>query len=409
LSGGDVKQKFYPQSMTRRTALRAASMLALTMSGARAEPTEPFDQFLARLRADAAARGVTAATFATAFAGVTPDPAVMAAMRREPEYGKPMPAYLASLVSPTRIAIGQRKLTQWADTLRTVQQRFGVDSAILVSIWGVESGFGEAPGSWDVFRSVATLAAARFQHPLFRNELISALVILQQGKIPRGQFAGSWAGAMGQPQFLPSSYLRYAVDFDGDGRADIWSSVPDVLASIANYLQKFGWRAGLPWGFEVAVPQKFDFRASRGSLRQWTEHGFRRADGGALPTEGAAILFFPSGAGGPAFLVTDNFVVIKTFNNSDAYALAVGTLSDRLRGGAPIRAAWPADDYQPSRDTRIALQRQLATLGFKVADFQGHLDFEVRDGVRELQRRFGMTADGYPSRPFLQRLGVPAR
>lgn len=404
-----MKQKFYPQMVTRRTVLQTASMLALTMSAVRAEPADSFDHFLTQLRADAAARGVTAATFAAAFGGVTPDPAVMAAMRREPEYGKPMPGYLASLVSPTRIAAGQRKLTQWADTLRAVQQRFGVDPAILVSIWGVESGFGEAPGSWDVFRSLATLAAARFQHPLFHNELISALVILQQGKIPRRQFAGSWAGAMGQPQFLPSSYLRYAVDFDGDGRADIWSSVPDVLASIANYLQKFGWRSGLAWGFEVVVPAKFDFRESRGAFRQWAERGFRPADGGALPAEGGAILFFPSGASGPAFLVTDNFVVIKTFNNSDAYALAVGTLSDRLRGAGPIRAAWPADDYQPSRDTRIALQRRLAALGFKVGDFQGHLDFDVRDGVRELQRRFNMTADGYPSPPFLQRLGVPAR
>jgi membrane-bound lytic murein transglycosylase B len=384
-------------------------MLALTLSGASAEPAESFDHFLARLRVDAAARGVTAATFNVALGGVTPDPAVMAAMRREPEYGKPIPAYLASLVSPTRIAAGQRKLTQWADTLRAVQQRFGVEPAILVSIWGIESGFGEAPGSWDVFRSLATLAAARFQHPLFRNELISALVILQQGKIPRGQLVGSWAGAMGQPQFLPSSYLRYAIDFDGDGRADIWTSAPDVLGSIANYLQKFGWRAGLPWGFEVVVPQKFDFRPSRGAFRQWAERGFHRADGGALPAEGAAILFFPSGASGPAFLVTDNFVVIKTFNNSDAYALAVGTLSDRLRGGAPIRAAWPADDYQPSRDTRIALQHRLAALGYKIDDFAGHLDFALRDAVREEQRRFGITADGYPSRSFLQRLGVAPR
>jgi membrane-bound lytic murein transglycosylase B len=409
LSGADVKQQFYRPTVTRRAVLRTASMLALTMRTADAGPAESFDHFLIRLRADAAARGVMAATFAAALGGVTPDPAVLAAMRREPEYGKPMPAYLASLVSPTRIAAGQRKLTQWADTLHAVQHRFGVEPAILVSIWGIESGFGEAPGGWDVFRSLATLAAARFQHPLFRNELLSALVILQQGKIARGQLVGSWAGAMGQPQFLPSSYLRYAVDFDGDGRADIWSSVPDVLASIANYLQKFGWRAGLPWGFEVVVPQGFDFRSSRGSFRQWAERGFRRADGGALPDADAAILFFPSGVSGPAFLVTDNFVVIKTFNNSDAYALAVGTLSDRLRGGAPIRAAWPADDYQPSREARVALQRRLADLGFKVADFEGHLDFDTRDAVRDLQRRFGMTADGYPSRAFLQRLGVPAR
>jgi membrane-bound lytic murein transglycosylase B len=394
--------------MTRRTVLAAVPMLALSVS-ATAEPTESFDHFLAQLRADAVARGVARATFDAAFAGVTPDPAVMTAMRREPEYGKPMSAYLASLVSPVRIAIGQRKLSQWADTLRAAQRRFGVEPAILVSIWGIESGFGAASGGWDVFRSLATLAQARFQHPLFRNELLSALTILQQGKIRRGQFVGSWAGAMGQPQFLPSSYLRYAVDFDGDGRADIWSSVPDVLGSIANYLQKSGWRAGLPWGFEVVVPERFDFRASRGAFRQWTARGFRHADGGPLPEAGTAILFFPTGASGPAFLVTDNFIVIKTFNNSDAYALAVGALSDRLRGAGPLRAAWPADDYQPSRGERIALQRRLAALGFKVADFQGHLDFDLRDAVREQQRRFGMIADGYPGPAFLQRLGIKGR
>ncbi len=397
-----------PQVVTRRTLLGAVSTLALT-AGAAAEPAEAFDHFLAQLRADAAARGISRATFDAAFAGITPDPAVMAAMRREPEYGKPMAAYLASLVSPARVAGGQHKLAQWADTLRASQQRFGVDPSVLVGIWGIESGFGGAPGEWDVFRSLATLAQARFQHPLFRNELLSALIILQQGKIPRRQLVGSWAGAMGQPQFLPSSYLRYAIDFDGDGRADIWSSVPDVLGSIANYLQKFGWRAELPWGFEVAVPQKFDFRTSRGALRQWAERGFRRADGGALPDAGAAILFFPSGASGPAFLVTDNFNVIKTFNNSDAYALAVGILSDRLRGAGPPRAAWPADDYQPSRSERIALQRRLAELGFKITDFQGHLDFDQRDAVREQQRRFGIIADGYPGRDFLKRLGIAGR
>jgi membrane-bound lytic murein transglycosylase B len=407
LSGAEVKNRHCPLRLTRRLVLGAVPTLALTV-GAAADPAQSFDRFLVQLRADAAARGVSGRTFDAAFAGVSPDPTVMAAMRREPEYGKPMAAYLASLVSPARIAAGQRKLAQWGDTLRAAQQRFGVDPAILVSIWGIESGFGAAPGGSDVFRSLATLAQARFQHPLFRNELLSALTILQQGKIPRGRFVGSWAGAMGQPQFLPSSYLRYAVDFDGDGRADIWSSVPDVLGSIANYLQKFGWRAGLPWGFEAAVPPSFAFGTSRGSLRQWAERGFRRADGRALPDAGVAILFFPSGASGPAFLVTDNFMVIKAFNNSDAYALAVGLLSDRLRGAAPLPAGWPADDYQPSRGERIALQSRLAALGFKIADREGHLDFDLRDAVRDMQRRFGMLADGYPGRTFLRRLGATA-
>jgi membrane-bound lytic murein transglycosylase B len=369
---------------------------------------ESFDDYLAALRTDAAKRGITGATFDLAFAGVTPDPAVLAAMRREPEYGKPMNAYLASLVSPSRIANGQRKSAQWADTLHAVEKRFGVEAGILVAIWGIESSFGEARDPWDVFRSLATLAYARFQHPFFRNELLSALAILQSGQVARRQFVGSWAGAMGQPQFLPSSYLADAVDFDGDGRPDIWTSVPDVLASIANYLHKAGWQPGLPWGFEVVVPKNFDYQTSRGSFRQWVDRGFARADGAAFPNSGDAILFFPSGASGPAFLVTRNFIVIKSFNNSDAYALAVGTLSDRLRGLSPLRAAWPGNDFQPSRSERMALQRRLAALGFKVADFDGHIDFDLRDDIRQMQGRFGMIPDGYPSRALLARLGITA-
>lgn len=390
----------------RELPILAASIVCALTNGAFAEN---FEAFLAALHADAAKQGITAATFDSAFAGVTPDPRVIGAMRHEPEYGKPMGAYLAGLVSPDRIAIAQRKSAQWSDTLRGIQQRFGVDPSVLVAIWGIESSFGQARDRWDVFRSLATLAQARFQHPLFRNELLSALAILQRGGIPRAQFVGSWAGAMGQPQFLPSSYLKYAVAFDGRGRPDIWSKVPDVLASIANYLRRSGWQPGVPWGFEVVVPQNFDYRSSRATFRQWAERGLRRSDGAALSGTGDGILFFPSGARAPAFLVTGNFIVIKSFNNSDAYALAVGELADRMRGLGPIRTAWPADDFQPSRNQRIALQRRLAALGFKVDDFEGHLDFELRDDIRQMQLRFGMVPDGYPSRALLARIGIPAR
>ena len=382
--------------------------LLLACGYASGQPAESFDTFLTALRADATARGITRATFDAGMAGITPDPAVLAAMRREPEYGKPFAAYLAGLVSPGRIVTGQQKYAQWASTLHAVEAQFGVDGAILVSIWGIESSFGEARDRWDVFRSLATLAQAHFQHPLFRNELLSALTILQQGRIPRQQFLGSWAGAMGQPQFLPSSYLKYAVDFDGDGRADIWTSVPDVLASIANYLQKFGWQAGMPWGFEVIAPKEFDYRTSRGTFEEWATRGFKRADGLAFPRAGNAILFFPSGAAGPAFLITGNFILIKQYNNSDAYALAVAELSDRIHGLGPIRAAWPENDFQPSRSERIALQRKLADLGYKVAEFNGHLDFDLRDNIREMEQRFGMISDGYPSRALLVHMGVHA-
>jgi lytic murein transglycosylase len=382
--------------------------LLLACGQVRSAPAQSFDAFVAALRTDAAAQGITPATFAAAMAAVTPDPRVLGAVQRQPEYGKPFGIYVNSLASPARIATGTRKMAQWADTLRAVEKTYGVPAAILVSIWGVESSFGAAPDRWDVFRSLATLAYAGLQAPFFHDELLSALDILQSHGIARGKFLGSWAGAMGQPQFMPSSYLKYAVDFDGDGRADIWTSVPDVLASIANYLQKTGWQQGLPWGFEVAVPAGFDYGTSRGSFRDWTTRGFKRADGAAFPDAGDAILFFPGGAPAPAFLVTANFVTIKRFNNSDAYALAVSHLADRISGAPPIRAAWPANDFQPSRDQRIALQHKLAALGYPIQDFGGHFDFELRDNVRELQKRYGMTADGHPSRAFLDRVGVPA-
>ncbi len=392
---------------TLTTMLRRGLLILALMPAnghAHADPNGSFDAFLAALWQDAAAQGITRGTFDAAFAGVTPDVRVMAAMRREPEYGKPLAAYLASLASPSRIAIGMRKSAQWADTLRAVHQNFGVEPAILVSIWGIELSFGDGQQNWDVFRSIATLAQARFQEPYFRDELLSALKILQQDHIPRRQFLGSWAGAMGQTQFMPSSFLNYAVDFDGDGRADIWGSVPDVLASIANYLQKYGWRPGLPWGFEVVVPPGFDYRISRGKFAEWTEHGLKRADGDRFPDTGDAILFFPSGASGPGFLVTENFIVLKRFNNSDAYALAVAHLSDRLQGRGRLRGLWPANDFQPSRDQRIKLQKKLAELGYAVPDFTGHLDFALRDDIRRMQEKFGMIPDGHPGRAFLQRI-----
>jgi len=390
--------------LVRRTLPVLAVMLAIGYASA--ESTQSFDGFLAALWPDAEAKGIARTTFDAAFAGLTPDSRVLAATQRQPEYGKPFGAYIQSMVSPDRLAVGLRKSAQWSGTLRAVQKKFGVEPSILVSIWGIESSFGAAQDRWDVFRSLATLAQAGFQHPYFRDELLSALEILQSDHIARRQFVGSWAGAMGQTQFMPSSFLSYAVDFDGDSRPDIWSSVPDVLASIANYLQKAGWQPGVPWGFEVLVPQGFDYRLSRGTFREWAERGLKRADGGRLPDTGNAILFFPSGAAGPGFLVTANFDVLKSYNNSDAYALAVSHLSDRLRGLGPFRAAWPANDFQPSRDERIALQNKLAELGYKVEDFNGHIDFELRDAVREMQEKFAMVPDGYPSRAFLDRIGI---
>ena len=392
------------------TLRRALLCLLLVLAAAQAsgQALDPFGAFLDGLWKEAAAQGITRGTFDSALAGVTPDGRVLGAMQHAPEYGKPFGAYVDSIVTPSRIGAATRKSTQWADTLRAVEKKYGVPGSILVSIWGIESSFGEAQDRWDVFRSLATLAQAKLQEPYFHNELLSALKILQSRQIPRQQLLGSYAGAMGQSQFMPSSYLKYAVDFDGDGRADIWTDVPDVLGSIANYLQKSGWQPGLPWGFEVLIPRNIDYRVSRAPLRDWSAKGFVRVDGGRLPDTGDAILFFPSGAPGPAFLVTQNFVVLKTYNNSDAYALAVAHLSDRLLGSGPIRSVWPLNDFQPTRSERIALQRKFAALGYKVADFDGHFDFDLRDDIRKMQLGFGMIPDGHPSRAFFDRLGLRA-
>jgi lytic murein transglycosylase len=384
-----------------------ATTLGVAVAG-NPEASGSFEAFLQELWPDAKAQGITRQTFDAAFAGVTLDARVLAATKRQPEYGKPFGAYINSVVANSRIENGRRKLAQWSDTLRAVENKFGVDGAILVSTWGIESSFGEAKDRWDVIRSLASLAQARFQHPYFRNELLSALKILQEGHVARRDLLGSWAGAMGQTQFMPSSFFRYAVDFGGDGRRDIWNNVPDVLASIANYYQQSGWNTDVPWGFEVVVPKHFDYSHSRGSFSEWAARGLVRTKGAEFPENGDAILFFPSGAPGPAFLVTDNFNVIKRFNNSDAYALAVAHLADRMRGGAPIDATWPQNDFQPSRDQRIALQHKLADLGYKVRNFTGHFDFDLRDALRDLQKKYGMIPDGYPSRALLDRIGVRA-
>jgi peptidoglycan lytic transglycosylase B len=207
---------------------------------------------------------------------------------------------------------------------------------------------------------------------------------------------------------MPTNFFEYAVDFSGDGHRDIWNNVPDVLASTANYFKKEGWTPGVPWGFEVSVPKGFDYKQSRGSFAEWQERGVKRTDGKSFPTGGDGILFFPTGAGGPAFLITQNFNVIKTFNNSDVYALAVGLLADRMHGGGIVHAAWPKEATQPSREDRIALQKKLAALGYKVRNVTGHMDFDLRDSIRAEQVKFGMVPDGHPSPEFLQKIGVKA-
>jgi lytic murein transglycosylase len=390
--------------IVRRIALLTFAIL-LCSAPVRAQE-QSFAAFVNELWPDAQAKGITRATFDLAMKGVTPDQRVIAATKRQPEYGKPVGAYVNDIVSRGRIANGQKKAAEWGKTFDAVEKKFGVERWVLIALWGIETDYGAEKDKWDVFRSLSTLGYVRYRHPYFRNELLVAMRIMQDGHFPRQKMVSSWAGAMGQTQFMPTNVVDYAIDFSGDGKADIWTNVPDVLGSTANYLAKEHWLRGLPWGFEVTLPKGFDTMRSHATFAEWAKLGVRRADGKPFPVAGPGILFFPSGAKGPVFLTTENYPVLKEYNNSDAYVIAVGTLADRMNGGAPIKAAWPSDDHPLSRDARIALQKKLSALGYKVLDFEGHVDFDLRDNIRAEQKKIGMVPDGNPTAALLERLGI---
>ena len=389
----------------------AVAPLASPARAAEPAPKPPspaeLSRFVADLRPAAEARGVAAATFEAAFAGLTPDPAVAALTRRQPELNKPTGAYLADAVTPARVAQGRALLARWRDDLDRIAAAAGLPGPILLAIWGLETNYGAAPGSKDVIRSMATLGAMGYRADLYGDELVAALAILQRGDATREQLRGSWAGAMGQPQFMPSSFETYAADGDGDGRRDIWGDAPDTLASIAGFLRGQGWTPGLPWGFAVTLPAGFDLGAAgRAPFPAWAGRGVVRADGAAMPAAGEGILYFPAGAPGPAFLVTTNFTVIKTYNSSDSYVLAVGTLADRMAGGAPVAGPWPTA-APIGRDDRIALAARLAALGYPVDDRSGRISLTLRDAIRAAQAKNGLVPDGNPTASLLRVLDGP--
>jgi membrane-bound lytic murein transglycosylase B len=388
----------------RRLALTAAFALFAACAGAQ-DRSKDVAAFLQALWPDASARGISRRTFDTALSSLTIDSRVVAATLRQPEFGRPVGTYVNGIATAQRISLASAKAAQWSHTLDALEQQYGVDRWTLLAIWGIETSFGTNKGGFDVIRSLVTLSLSRYRPDFFRDELLAALQVLEEGHIERTKMLGSWAGAMGQPQFMPSNFIELAVDFDGNGKKDIWGSVPDVLASIANFLKHWGWKAGAGWGFEVKVPQGFDYKRSRATYAEWAELGVTRADGKPMP-EGNAILFFPSGAGGPAFLIGENFEVIKRYNNSDVFALAVSHLADRARGLGPFRTAWLVSDRQLSRTERIALQKRMKELGHPVNDFDGRIDFELRDEIRLEQAKHKMIPDGHPTLALLQQIGA---
>jgi lytic murein transglycosylase len=368
------------------------------------DDAQDFRAFVQGLWPLAKARGVSRATFDQAFASVTPDPKIEALTRRQAEFVKPVWTYLNEAVTPQRIERGREALRRWGPQLAALEARTGVDRGVILGVWGMETNFGSFTGGRDVIRSLATLAHMRYRGTYFRDELVTALVILQQGHVARADMKGSWAGAMGQTQFMPSSFMRYAVDGDGDGRKDIWTSIPDALASTANYLKKHGWHAGQPWGYEVRLPRGFHFGLLSAGFQKWSAVGVRRADGRPLPAGGPAGLFLPAGADGPAFLVTANFDVIKRYNASDAYALGVAHLGDRVLGGPDLAGDWPLDQPPLGRAERVELQTRLARMGYDVGDADGRLGSRTREALRHFQATSGLPPDGYASVRVLEAL-----
>jgi membrane-bound lytic murein transglycosylase B len=302
-------------------------------------------------------------------------------------------------------------LAQYAPTFAAVARAYGVDPAIIAAIWGVESNYGTLGGERPVLRSTATLACVGRRQEYFREEFLSTLEILQRGDVPAERLVGSWAGAFGPTQFMPSSFKRYAVDFDGDGHRDVVDSIPDVIASTANNLKTDGWVTGQRWGYEVVLPQKFDYlladRAKQMTLRQWEALGIRSAAGPFREPDARAYLLMPAGARGPAFLMLQNFRVIMKYNPAEAYALAIGHLADRLRGGAPFVQAWPRDQRVLTLDERYEMQELLARRGFEAGEPDGLLGPRTRLAIRNFQASVGEIPDGFASSELLDRLRQP--
>lgn len=406
---GCADQPAAPSSSSEPSQPKALSNSAVTASPA--TPSSPiaaqsFAQWLAQFRQQALAAGIQPALFDRAFAGVSPDPAVVKADTSQPEFTRPVWEYLDSAISATRVRRGQALLNEHATTLSAIEQRYGVERQVLVAIWGMESSFGQFMGDKSVIRSLASLAYAGRRTAFAHSQLLAALQILQHGDVQSDQLLGSWAGAMGQTQFIPTTYNHYAVDFDGDGRRDIWRSSADALASAANYLHSSGWQQGQPWGMEVALPEGFDYALAdeqiRKPLSQWRALGVKN-----LPlnfAEARASLLLPAGHRGPAFLVLDNFRAILKYNNSSAYALAVSLLSERLLGGGQVLAKWPRDELPLSRAQRIVLQEQLNSKGFDTGGVDGIIGDNSRKAIRSYQQSLGWPADGYPNQALLQKL-----
>ncbi|MGC8201492.1 lytic murein transglycosylase [Aliiroseovarius sp. PTFE2010] len=372
----------------------------------RASANAGFDRWIEGFKSRARAKGISNSTLNTSFRAVRYNTGVIQKDRHQSEFTKQIWDYLDSAASPTRIKNGQAALRRHSRVLDQIEARYGVDKEVVAAVWGLESAYGEHRGDIPIIEALATLAYDGRRGKFFEAQLIAALQIIQAGDVAPRNMTGSWAGAMGHTQFIPTSYLAYAVDFTGDGKRDIWSDNPaDALASTAAYLARFGWRLGQPWGVEVRLPRGFDYsQASRSITRspgQWAQLGVTGLDGQAVPNYGKASILLPAGSAGAAFMIFDNFAVIEKYNKADAYVIGVGHLSDRLRGGPPIQASWPRG-YKPiSFAQKKEMQRLLRRKGFELEKIDGIIGPNTINAIRAFQRSAGVTPDGYASQELL--------
>lgn len=386
--------------------------LTITLQAVPAHADQGFVNWINQFYTTASKAGISKSTYQKAFAGVnSPDPEVIRKANFQPEFTSKIWDYLDSRVNPFTVRIGREMKARHGRTLAALERRFGVDQHVLLAIWSMESNYGAALENPDrlhnVPRALATLAYADPKRAKFgRTQLIAALKILQSGEMTSKQLTGSWAGAMGHTQFIPSSFLLYAVDADGNGKRDIWHSVPDALATAANLLAKNGWETGKTWGYETAVPRGgHKYSGQTKSLAEWAKLGFTRPNGKGFnrPTE-RATLKMQGGANGPGFLMTKNFTVIKRYNASDSYALGVGLLADEIAGYGGMQQNWPRPEGALDIREKFELQERMKALGYYDGEVDGNFGSGSKAAIARIQQQMGVRADGEPSKMLLKAL-----
>jgi len=386
-----------------------SSLFALSLPQMAPAHVAGFQNWIGGFRGRARRAGISDGTLDAAFADVRYLPDSIARDNNQAEFVRPLADYIATAVSETRVRNGRDLRRRYANLLAQIEARFDVEPHVVTAVWGMESNYGQTRGNTPLISTLATLSYDGRRGPFFESQLIAALKILQNGDVEPHDMTGSWAGAMGHTQFIPTSYEAYAVDFTGDGRRDIWSDDPsDALASTAAYFREFGWRKGQPWGVEVLLPQGFDFGQTGRTInrrpRDWARRGVVGVDRQPVPDYGNATLSTPTGAGGTAFLLFDNYDVISRYNNAEAYIIGVGHLSDRIRGAGPLQVSFPADERRLRRAERRELQQRLTNAGFSTKGVDGRIGPNSRAAIRAYQRSVGLPADGHPSLALLQRL-----